>query len=155
MKKLFLLVMVLAFQISTMQAQNFFKRPYNTNDTVRHGFTKESDRAQYGESDYSNVVRVERGISLKEAFDIAESDPEVDYFVYLKGECMVLCTSPDVDVNNDPFNLITQEQFIYDSGKLGFGFIRVFHYGDTVFFKKDGMQLGTAYGLADTYHKKQ
>src|ERR1700722_9301718 len=114
------------------------------------GFQLVEDVAQYKGSDYSNVIHVERGISLEQAFEIAESIPEVDYFVYTKGYCMVLEVPPEVqlDPSNDPFGLLSFVHFIYDSGDLGLGYCRIFHHGDTVFFKKDGVWLGSANGLA-------
>ena len=57
---------------------------------VADGFTKEADLAQYKGSDYSNAVRVRRNITLEEAFNIAESDHNIGYFMYVKGAWMVL-----------------------------------------------------------------
>ncbi len=54
--------------------------------------------AQYKGSDYSNVVRVERGITLNKAFEITESDDSIDYFVYLKGYQMVLEIPSEVKI---------------------------------------------------------
>ena len=122
----------------------------------RAGFRLEQDVAQYKGSDYSNVVHVERGITLKEAFDIAENNPEIDYFVYTKGWSMVLEIPPDVHFNpsNDPFGLVSFIDFIYDSGEYSKGYCRVFRHGDVVFFKQEGVWLGSAPGLADAYFKE-
>lgn len=119
-------------------------------------FRLEKDVAQYKGSDYSNVVQVERNISLKEAFDIAEANSEIDYFVYTKGYQMILEIPPDIqfDSSSDPFNLVSERIFTYDSGKKGYGYCRIFKQGDTVFFKKDGIWLGSAPSLADTYFKE-
>ena len=121
----------------------------------RNGFSVQRDVAQYKGSDYANVVHVARSISLEEAFDIAEGNPEIDYFVYLKGSQMVLEIPPDVqfDRANDPFGLVCHTNFRYDSGKAGRGYCRIFRHGDVVFFRKEGMWLGSAPGLADAYFK--
>ena len=121
------------------------------------GFKKEANLAQYGGSDYSNAVRVERGISLDEAFTIAKNDPAIDYFVYLKGGCMVLPLPTDVsyDFSKDSLGLVSRNTYVRDSdGKTGSGLCRIFYHGDTVFFKKEGKWLGTAPDLADTYSKE-
>lgn len=120
------------------------------------GFRLVPDVAQYGGSDYSNVVQVARSISLEQAFEIAESNPEIDYFVYMKGYQMVLPVSSDVEFNpgNDPFGLASNVNFRYDSGQCGQGYCRIFKHGDTVFFKKDGVWLGSAPGYADAYFKE-
>ncbi len=120
------------------------------------GFRVEKDVAQYKGSDYANVVHVARRISLEKAFEIAESNPEIDYFVYMKGGQMVLEIPSGVafDYANDPFGLVEHVPFVYDSGNRGRGYCRVFRHGDTVFFKKEGMWLGSAPGLADAYFKE-
>lgn len=125
-------------------------------ETRVSGFQKQTNAAQYKGSDYSNAVRVERGITLDQAFEIAKSDPSIDYFVYVKGYSMVLEVPPETqfDPSNDPLGLVSFNDFRYDSGDLGQGHCRIFHHGDTVFFKKEGMWLGSAPGLADTYFKE-
>lgn len=122
----------------------------------RDGFRLVSDTAQYKGSDYSNVVQVARSISLEQAFEIAENNPEIDYFVYLKGCQMVLEIPSDTEFHprNDRFGLVTKVNFRWDSGEFGYGYCRIFQHGDTVFFKKDGMWLGSAIDLADTYFKE-
>lgn len=127
-----------------------------SHDHCAHHFTKVADTAQYKGSDYTNAVRVARGISLDQAFSIAENDPEVDYFVYLKGSCMVLEIPSDVsyDVMKDPLGLVSHQSYVRDNnGSIATGGCRVFHHGDAVFFKKEGKWLGSAPGLADTYFK--
>lgn len=123
--------------------------------TGHNSFRVQKDAAQYKESSYSNVVDVARNISLEEAFDIAEQNPEIDYFVYTKGWQMVLEIPPHVqfDLSQDPFGLVTSAHFLYDSGEKSQGYCRVFQVGDVVFFKKEGMWLGSAPGLADVYFK--
>ncbi|HSX11218.1 MAG TPA: hypothetical protein VLF94_05850 [Chlamydiales bacterium] len=119
-------------------------------------FVKEADVAQYKGSDYANAIRVERGISLDEAFKIAKNDPEIDYFVYVKGYSMVLEIPPGVpfDAEKDPLELVTHTRFIYDDGRPSEGYCRIFKQGDVVFFKNEGKWLGTAPGLADVYSKQ-
>lgn len=122
----------------------------------RSGFTVQKDAAQYKGADYANVVHVARNISLEEAFDIAEKDPNIGYFVYTKGWQMVLEIPSDVqfDRSQDPFGLAYNIDFMFDSGEMGMGYCRIFKSGDVVFFKKEGMWLGSAPGLADTYVKE-
>lgn len=122
----------------------------------RHGFKVEKDTAQYKGSDYANAILVMRNISLEEAFDIAEMNEDIDYFVYTKGFQMVLEIPSDVsfDYSQDPFGLVSSAHFIFDSGERGCGYCRIFRQGDVVFFKKEGMWLGSAPGLADTYFKE-
>lgn len=119
-------------------------------------FVKQADAAQYKGSDYANAVRVERGITLHEAFTIAANDPQIDYFVFTKGATMVLELPPEVsfDPAQDPLKLVTHVPFVYDSGELSEGYCRIFTYGDVVFFKNEGKWLGSAPGLADVYSKK-
>jgi len=113
----------------------------------------EPDKAQYGKSDFSNVVRVERGIEIEEAMQIAMDDPEIDYFFYTKGQTMMLL-APD-HVIEDPFKLITYHYVPdYSSLTMAMKPYRVFQHGDAVFFHGEGMSLGKANGLADVFHKK-
>ena len=122
----------------------------------KNGFILKEDLAQYKGSDYSNAVHVERGITVKEAMKIAKSRADVDYFVYVKGYMMVLEVPPEVtcDPAQDPLHLLSYTHFIYDAGHPGMGYCRVFKHGDVVFFKNEGMWLGSAPGLADTYFKE-
>lgn len=80
---------------------------------------------------------------------------EIDYFVYLKGGQMILPLPEDkpFDRKDDPFGLVTHTRFRWDAGGYGKGYCRIFEHGDTIFFKKEGMWLGSAPGLADTYVK--
>ncbi|MBF8262929.1 MAG: hypothetical protein HW387_594 [Parachlamydiales bacterium] len=124
-------------------------------DEQHSNYSRLENLAQYKGSDYSNAVRVERGISLSEAFEIANQDPNIDYFVYTKGGMMVLEIPSDVEFDpaKDPLHLVTGGNYIFDDGQPGTGYMRVFEYGDVVFFKNDGKWLGTAPGLADVYEK--
>jgi hypothetical protein len=115
-------------------------------------FTQEPDCAQYKGSTYQNAIRVERGISLEKAFEIAATDGRIHYFFFTKGPCMVLPVNSEEIT--DPLNLISDIPYQNDEdGSTGQG-CRVFYYGDVVFFAKEGKWLGTAPGLADTYSKK-
>ena len=122
----------------------------------RAGFILQKDVAQYKGSDYTNLVHVERHITLEEAFNIAEQNSEIDYFVYTKGSQMVLEIPSDVEFNHllDPFGLVSQTSFRYDSGQFGHGYCRIFRRGDALFFKKEGICLTSAPGLADAYIKQ-
>lgn len=125
--------------------------------TDHSDFEMQQDVAQYKGSDYANVVQVARNISLEKAFDIAKSNPDIAYFVYTKGYQMVLEIPPQVSFNplQDPFGLVYNTGFFYDSGRPARGYCRIFQHGDVVFFKKEGMQLSSAPGLADAYIKKE
>jgi hypothetical protein len=94
---------------------------------MNSNFDKIPDVAQYGEADWDNVIGISRGISLSEAYRIAESNPDITYFFYLKGGQMVLNS---IDGN-----------------------YRVFRHGDAVFFSGQPW-WGTAPGFADGYIKK-
>ncbi len=99
-------------EISTVASKNFDKVP---------------DVAQYKEADWNNVVGIAKGISIEEAYKIAEESPDISFFFYTKGGQMVL-EKPS-------------------------GEYRVFHHGDTVFFSGEPW-WGTAPGLADGFVKK-
>lgn len=90
-------------------------------------YKKEADVAQYGEADWNNAVGIARCVTLREAKKIADQNPNITYFFYTKGGQMVLGTSD--------------------------GNIRVFRYGDAVFFTGEPW-WGTAPGLADGYIKR-
>jgi len=145
MKYIFILMCALAIPCAGLRADE------------RTHFRLEKDVAQYKGSDYANVVHVERNISLERAFEIAENNSDIDYFVYLKGYQMVLEIPSDVvfDPSNDPFQLVSYESFRYDSENEGKGYCRIFRQGDVVFFKNEGMCLGSAPGLADAYFKEK
>jgi hypothetical protein len=144
MKKIFILVSCFVIQWCALSAM------------PRDRFLIQKDVAQYKGSDYANVVQVARQISLEEAFEIAENNPDIDYFVFTKGYMMVLEIPPHVpfDLSQDPFELVTHTPFIYDSGESSIGYCRIFREGDTLFFKKEGMWLGSAPDLADAYFKE-
>ncbi len=153
MKKAIFLVAAALAASASLSAVELHNTTHET--PVHIAFKKQADAAQYKGSDYTNAVRVERGISLEEAFEIAKNDSNIDYFFYTKGWSMVLEFPPDVvfDSAKDPLRLVTRNRYIYDAGGLGEGYCRIFHHGDVVFFKEEGMWLGTAPGLADVYTK--
>lgn len=91
------------------------------------GFQKVPDVAQYKKADWSHVIGMARGVSLEEARNIANNNPEITFFFYTKGYQMVL-------ENEDGY--------------------RQFKHGDAVFFS--GIPWwGSAPGLADGYIKTQ
>lgn len=115
-------------------------------------FLFQEDLAQYGGSDYSNAVRVERGITIDEAMQIALEDPNIDYFFYTKGGRMVL--EAPVETTEDPLDLISYHWVADQNGKVEIKLYRIFNHGDAVFFHGDGIWLGEAKGLADVYQKQ-
>lgn len=72
---------------------------------------------------------IAKGISLTEAYRIADANPEITFFFYTKGDQMVLETGDDLSY-------------------------RVFRHGDTVFFSGEPW-WGSATDLADGYTKNQ
>lgn len=81
--------------------------------------------AQYHSADWSGLIGKAENVTLKEAIDIAESNPDISYFFYMTGFQMVL------------------------GGKD-----RIFRQGDAVFFTGTP-SWGNATGYADGYVKKQ
>ncbi|MDN3505415.1 MAG: hypothetical protein P0S95_07560 [Rhabdochlamydiaceae bacterium] len=122
---------------------------------AKEGFKLNKDIAQYKGASFENALRVERNISLDEAFAIAESDSDIDYFVYTKGRMMVLEVPSDVklDENSNYLNLASKRGYKFNNGSVGYGYCRIFRHGDVVFFKNEGKWFGSAPGLADTYLK--
>jgi len=118
---------------------------------LNNGYVMYPNGAQYKGSDYSNAIRVERHISLEEAFKIADSDPDIEYFFYTTGMRMVLEIPPEEIKNLD---------WMLEQDKLGlitFAYgppCRIFHYGDTVFFIKRDEWVSWAEG-ANLYFKKR
>lgn len=91
---------------------------------VSQKFKKITNVAHYKNADWSQVIGIAKGITLNEAFDIAEKNPAIAYFFHTKGYQMVL----------------EKEDGSY----------RVFRQGDTVFFAGKPW-WGSAPGLADGY----
>ncbi len=96
----------------------------NTAET--RGFVKIDDVCQYKNADWSQVVGVAKGVSLEEAYLIAQSKPEIHYFFYVKSKNLTLETEA--------------------------GDFRSFHRGDAVFFAGEPTWGGSA-GHADGYVK--
>lgn len=95
----------------------------NTSNT----YDKVVDVAHYGGADWSNVVGISKKVTVQEAKKIADSNPAITYFFYVKGLQMVL-KSPD-------------------------GNVRAFRNGDAVFFSGKP-HWGSAHDLADGFVKK-
>jgi hypothetical protein len=98
---------------------------------------------------WNHAVRVERGISVEEALDIAANDPNIDYFCYTTAGQLVLNFIPGEEYKpeEDPLHLI------YPGGPTKY--LRLFHYGDVVFFAKDDSKkyYGDAGPLGVSYEK--
>ncbi len=90
------------------------------------GFEKVHDAAQYKGADWSNAVGIAHRISLAKAKKIANEDPCITFFFYMKGPRMVLETEE--------------------------GTYRVFYHGDAIFFTGSPW-WGSATGLSDGYMK--
>ncbi|MEI8124410.1 MAG: hypothetical protein WCG42_01490 [Parachlamydiaceae bacterium] len=113
--------------------------PQNLSDTIENlantipeieyqsnpNYTKIENVAQYGEADWSNVIGIAKNISVTDAASIADANPDVTYFFYVKGFRMGL--------NN------------------GNG-MYIFNHGDAVFFSGSPW-WGSAPNLADGYIK--
>lgn len=84
------------------------------------------DVAQNADADWSNAIGRAHRVTLKEAIEIAESNPEITYFFIVKNRRLILGNKPNV---------------------------RAFHRGEVVFFKGEPT-WGEAKRLADGYVKK-
>ena len=115
-------------------------------------FLFQENVAQYGGSDYANAVRVERGITVDQAKQIALENPDIDYFVYTKGGRMAI--EAPYNTLDDPLGLISYHWVMGRDGMVELKLYRIFNHGDAVFFSGNGIWLGEAEGLADVYHKK-
>lgn len=93
-------------------------------------WVKVDNVAQYGRADWNNAVSRAQNVSLKEAQQIADNDPQITFFFWVKGGRMVL-TNPEV---TPPA-------------------MRVFYHGDAVFFTGQPW-WGSAPDLADGYIKQ-
>ena len=113
--------------ISTQQ--NYREEVFDSSSTAHNVYQKVEDAAQYGEADWNNLVKIVRSISLEEAKQIADNDPNITYFFYTKGGQMVLGTGK----NDESY--------------------RIFRFEDAVFFSGTPC-WGAAHGLADGYIKK-
>lgn len=90
-------------------------------------FERIPDVAQYKWSDWSNLVKIEHGVTLEQAKAIANSNSNIDYFFYMKAGHMVL------------------ESEDWTS-------FRIFERGDAVFFSGEPW-WGSAPGFSDGYVK--
>lgn len=100
-----------------------------TERAISQEWVKIDDVAQYGGADWTNVVSMVKGVTAREAQAIASNNPEITYFFYVKGYQMVLAKDDE-----------------------GTTLWRIFHQGDTVFFKGEPW-WGSAHDLADGYMK--
>jgi len=107
-----------------------------SSDYYINDWKKIPDAAQYkwassSGNKWSNELRREESITLRKAFDIANSDDRIKFFFYTKGIQMYLEGNAENTVSpKGPFR-----------------------YGDVVFFG-EGSWYGSAPGLADIYEKK-
>ena len=103
------------------------------------GYVKQPNLAQYKGSDFSGAVRLERNISLDEAFAIASEDERIDYFVYVKAPIMLLELSEngDFDPESDPLNMIRKILLPKEDGQMIEEYCRVFGLGDVIFFNNE------------------
>lgn len=85
-----------------------------------------ADVAQYQGASWDNLVRIESGLTIERAYEIAENDPEITFFFFTKGWNLLLDTP------------------------IGW---RSFRYGDVAFFR-GAPHWGEAYGLADGYVRR-
>lgn len=83
------------------------------------------DVAEYQGASWDNLIKVEHGITVEKAKEIADSDPNISYFFFTKG-----------------FNLVLRTP----NGLQRFG------HGDAAFFSGEPW-WGSAPGLADGYIK--
>lgn len=88
------------------------------------------DVAQYKLADWSNLVGRAKNVTVAEAKKIADENPAITFFFYMKGYQMVL----ENNEANPPY-------------------ARVFHQGDAVFFSGKPW-WGSAPGYSDGYIKK-
>lgn len=136
-KKLFGVFLVTGLLINGSAAfadEEYYEEPINwtviddvpeMDDSSDANYQYIKDVAQYKLADWSQVVGRKNGISVVEAKAIADANPKITYFFYLKGHSMVL---------ENPNG------------------IRVFGHGDAVFFSGSPW-WGSAPGLADGYVK--
>ena len=91
------------------------------------GYQKIDDVAQYKMADWNNVIGIARKVTPGEAKKIADSNPDISFFFYMKGLQMVLETED--------------------------GAGRIFRAGDAVFFSGEPW-WGSAPGFSDGYIKR-
>jgi len=140
--------------LNPVQANTIVSGSIQEKPELKNNYELHPNAAQSKGSDYHTAVRVERNITREEALAIADNDPEIDYFFYVKGFMMVLEVPAGVPYQNEGVPLVQHGNFIFDNGRPGQGAMRVFRHGDVVFFKKGDEAIGTAPGLADVYFKR-
>ncbi len=94
---------------------------------IEERFYKVPDVAQYKEADWNNVVGIARKLTLDQAYKIANDNPDITYFFYVRSRHLIL-EKPN-------------------------GEYRSFRSGDVVFFSGEPW-WGSAPGFADGYIKK-
>lgn len=90
--------------------------------------------AQYKGADWSNCVGIAHRLTVEQAKVLADSNPEITFFFYVKGYSMVL-----------------------ENTEVSPAIARIFHHGDAVFFSGNPNQAiwwGSAVDLADGYVKQ-
>jgi hypothetical protein len=90
-----------------------------------YSWIKTDDVAEYYGASWDNLVRLEKGLTVKQAKEIAEKNTQITYFFIMKGYYMSL-----------PVN----------------GSHMIFSKGDAVFFSGKPW-FGSAPGMADAYQK--
>ncbi len=123
----------------------------NTTDISSH-FTKHGGVAPFRSSGWGNGFKVAHNLTLEEAMEMADSDPQIKYFFYTNAKHLVLEISPSalkdrnfnpIDTHNDPLGLI--QDFGRDFEQIhGWRYARVLHEGDVVFFNREDMWLNDA-----------
>jgi len=132
MNKLFIsLFLVAAASTSLMAMQDF----YNSADEIltinqSDGWKRIPDVAQYKGSDWCNVIGKAERVTVDQAMEIANSNPDITYFFHVKGGRLLL------EDESHP-------ETVY----------RVFYHGDAVFFTGEPW-WGSAPGLADGFIKE-
>lgn len=124
MKKLMITLVAACGALSAIELTNDITDEIPDITRSANGFKKIPNVAQYKMADWSKAVGIAKGISLEQAYKIANENPDITFFFYTKGGQMVL----------------EKEDGSY----------RVFRHGDTVFFSGDPW-WGSAPGLADGY----
>ncbi len=96
------------------------------NTAISYGFVKIDDVYHYKNADWSQLIGMAKDVSVDEACRIAQSNPEITYFFYIKGK-----------------------KFMVDHES---GDYRVFHHRDAIFFTGEPT-WSTSLGAADGYTK--
>lgn len=85
---------------------------------------------QYKCADWSSCIGIAHQVTINQAKEIASNNPDIHFFFYVKGICMVL-----------------------ENTLMSPASVRIFHQGDAVFFSGTAW-WGSALGLADGYTKR-